>query len=248
MNSGYYAACTGLATRMQALDTIANNLANTSTVAFRATHNVFSSLLADAGNSSLSVVNQDANDYGILSATRLDQAQGALVRTNNDLDLAIEGPGYFMVKTATGTVYTRGGNFRVSPRGQLVTNEGDLVLGEGKAPITLIAGHVSISADGTISTDGAISGRVSLVEFAPSVQLQSAGGTYYTAVAKTAAPTAARASLVRQGMLENSNVNPVTSVVELITAQREVETMRHVLTLFSTDMDKTAAQDLPHVG
>lgn len=246
MNSGYYAACTGLATRMQALDTIANNLANTSTVAFRATHNVFSSLLATAGESALSVVNQDANDYGIMSATRLDQAQGSLVPTHNDLDLAIDGPGYFAVKTDTGIAYTRSGNFAVSARGQLVTNEGDLVLGEGNTPVTLVAGHVSISADGTISTDGAISGRLNLVEFAPSVQLQSVGGNYYSAPPKTA--VAAKTSMVRQGMLENSNVNPVTGAIELITAQREVETMRHVLTLFSTDMDKTAAQDLPHIG
>jgi flagellar basal-body rod protein FlgF len=246
MDSGYYAACTGLATRTQALDTIANNLANTSTPGFRATHNVFSSLLAGAGNQLLSVVNQDANDYGIMSATRLDQAEGSLVPTNNDLDVSVEGPGYFAVKTATGTVYTRAGNFSSSARGQLITDAGDPVLGEGNAPITLIPGHVSISADGTISTDGAISGRLQLVEFAPSVQLQSAGGTYYSAPANTAAP--AKASLVRQGMLESSNVNPVTSVVELITAQREAETMRHVLTMFDSDMDKTAVQDLPRLG
>jgi flagellar basal-body rod protein FlgF len=237
MNSGYYAACTGLMARTEALETIANNLANVSTVGFRASHNDFSSLLATTGNSPLSVLNQDANDYGVLSGTRLDTSQGALVKTSNDLDLAIEGPGYFAVQTAAGTVYTRGGNFRVSPAAQLITAAGDPVLGDNNRPITLVGGPIAISPDGTISTNGAISGRLKLVEFAPTVGIKAAG---------TAVP--AQKSQVRQGMLESSNVNPVTSVVELITAQREVETMRHVLTMFNTELDKTAAEELPRLS
>jgi flagellar basal body rod protein FlgG len=149
------------------------------------------------------------------------------------------------VKAQSGEVYTRGGSFRVSPQGQLITGAGDLVIGDN-GPITIAGQPITISADGTISAKGAISGRLKLVEFAPTVELQSAGGTYYTAPAGTA--TNATNSKVRQGMIESSNVNPVTSVVELITAQREVESMRHVLTMFSTDMDKTAAQDLPRVS
>lgn len=245
MSSGYYAACTGLMSRTAALDTIANNLANVSTAGFRASHNIFSSVLATTGNTPLSVLNQDANDYGVLSGTQLDTSQGALVRTGNDLDVAMEGPGYFAVQTAAGPVYTRGGNFRVSPQGQLITAAGDPVLGEN-GPITIVGDPVSISPDGTISTNGAISGRLKMVEFAAATQIRSAGGTYYTAPAGTA--VAAQSSQVRQGTLESSNVNPVTSVVELITAQREVETMRRVLTMFSTEMDKAAAQDLPRVS
>jgi flagellar basal-body rod protein FlgF/flagellar basal-body rod protein FlgG len=185
------------------------------------------------------------NDYGVLSGTQLDTTQGALVHTGNDLDLAIEGPGYFAVKTASGPVYTRGGNFRVSPAGQLTTAAGDPVLGDN-GPISIVGGPVSISADGTISANGAISGRLKLVEFPPTALVQSAGGTYYTAPVGTAVP--ASRSQVSQGALESSNVNPVTSVIELMTAQREVEAMRRVLTMFSTELDKTAAQDLPRVS
>jgi flagellar basal-body rod protein FlgF/flagellar basal-body rod protein FlgG len=231
--------------RTQALDTIANNLANVSTAGFRASHNVFRSVLATAGTSSLSVLNQDANDYGVLSGTRLDASQGSLVSTGNDLDLAVEGPGYFAVQTAGGTVYTRSGNLHVSPQKQLVTAAGDLIMGDS-GPITIVGEPISISTDGTISANGAISGRLKLVEFPPSVQMLSAGGTYYTAPAGT--DQAAVNSQVRQGMVESSNVNPVTSVVELISAQREVEAMRRVLTMFSSEIDKAAAQDLPRVG
>jgi len=245
MNSGYYAACTGLMSRTQALETIANNLANVSTAGFRASHNIFSSLLATTDDSSLSMLNQDANDYGVLSGTQLDTSQGALVKTGNDLDVAVEGPGYFAVQTANGPAYTRGGNFRVSPQGQLITAAGDPVLGDN-GPISIVGQPISISDDGTISANGAISGRLKLVEFAPTVDIESAGGTYYTAPAGSAA--VAKNTQVRQGSLESSNVNPVTSVVEMITAQREVETMRHVLSMFNTEMDKIAAQDLPRVS
>lgn len=246
MDSGYYAACSGLVSRTQALDTIANNLANVSTAGFRASHNVFSSLLSTSGSDSISMLNQDANDYGVLSGIELDTTQGALVTTNNDLDVAMEGPGYFEVKTSSGTVYTRGGSLKVSPQGQLVTPAGDEVMGESGAPITIVGAPVSISTDGTISINGAIAGRLKRVEFARGTQMQSAGGTYYTPVNGT--PVTSTASKVHQGMLESSNVNPVNSMIELIAAQREVETMRHVLSMFHSEMDKTAVQDLPRVG
>jgi flagellar basal-body rod protein FlgF len=246
MNSGYYAACTGLMARTEALETIANNLANVSTVGFRANHNVFSSLLATTGNSPLSVLNQDANDYGVLSGTQLDTSQGALVKTGNNLDLAMEGPGYFVAKTDAGPVYTRGGNFHISPQAQLVTAAGDPVIGDNNLPITLVGAPISISPDGTISSNGAIFGRLKIVEFAPTADVQSAGGSYYTAPPADA--VAATRSQVRQGMLENSNVNPMTTAVELITAQRDVETMRHVLTMINAELDKTAAQELPRTS
>jgi flagellar basal-body rod protein FlgF/flagellar basal-body rod protein FlgG len=245
MSSGYYAACTGLMARTQALDTIAHNVANVSTAGFRASHNVFSSALAAAGDSSLSVLNQDANDYGVLSGTQLDTSQGALTPTGNALDVAIEGSGYLSVQTASGTAYTRGGNLRVSSRGQLTTAAGDPVMGDN-GPIMIVGEPVSISTDGTISVNGAISGRLKLVEFAPTTPIQSAGGAYYTAPAGAA--VAASNSQVRQGMLESSNVNPTTSAIDLITAQREVESMRRVLSMYNTEIDKTAAQDLPRVG
>ena len=245
MSSGYYAACAGLMARTDALDTIANNLANVSTPGFRATHNAFSSLLATANDSPLSALNQDANEYGVLSGTRLDTTQGALVPTGNDLDLAIEGTGYFQVKTAAGPVYTRGGNFRVSPQGQLITSAGDPVLGDG-GPITIVGEPVSISTDGTISTNGAISGRLKLVEFPPATALESVGSTYYTAPAGTA--IAAVNSQVRQGSLESSNVNPVSGMVDLISAQRSAEMMEHALSMFNSEIDKTATQDLPKIS
>jgi flagellar basal-body rod protein FlgF/flagellar basal-body rod protein FlgG len=245
MDSGYYAACTALVSRTEALDTIANNLANASTVGYRAQHNVFSSVLQDASNSSQSPLSQAMNSFGVLSGTTLDQSQGALQKTDNNLDVAIEGSGYFVVQTPNGPMYTRNGGFQVSAKGQLITGASDPVMGSN-GTITLPPGEVSISSDGTISSKGAVAGKLKLVQFAPGTTLTSSGETYYSAPPKTEIP--ATNSTVKQGMLESSNVNPVTSMVELITAQRSAEMMQRALSMFNSEMDKTATQDLPKIS
>jgi flagellar basal-body rod protein FlgF len=244
MDSGYYAACTALVSRTQALDTIANNLANASTVGYRAQHNVFSSVLAAAGSAPGSSLNQAINNYGILSGTSLDLSQGALQKTGNDLDVAIQGGGYFVVQTANGEVYTRNGSFQVSNKGQLITAGGDPVEGD-RGSLAMVSGPVSISSDGTISSNGAVAGKLKVVKFPAGTTLTSAGGTYYSAPAGSA--TADTDSTVHQGMLESSNVNPVTSMVELITAQRSADTAQRALSMFNSEIDKTATQDLPKV-
>jgi len=245
MDSGFYAACTALVSRTQALDTVANNLANASTVGFRAEHNVFSSVLASTGNVPESALNLATNTYGVLGGDSLDQTQGALQKTGNQLDVGIEGRGYLVVQTADGPMYTRNGAFQVSSKGQLVTATGDAVMGD-RGVITMPPGPVSISADGTISSDGAVAGKLNVVEFPAGTELTSMGNTYYSAPLRTAAP--ATNSYVRQGMLESSNVNPVASMVELITAQRSAEMAQRALGLFNNEIDKTAAQDLPRVS
>jgi len=247
MDSGYYAACTALVARTQALDTVANNIANASTVGFRAERNLFSSVLADAGNASTSTLNPVINSYGILSGTMADTTQGTLEKTGNDLDLAIEGKGYFAVQTANGTMYTRNGSFELSSKDQMVTASGDLVLGD-RGPIVLpTGGKISISADGTISSDGAVVGKVKVVEFSVGTELTNTGNSLYAAPA-SATPLAPTDSTVRQGVLENSNVNAVSSMIQLVEAQRNAEMAQRALSMFNSEIDKTASQDLPKVS
>ncbi len=245
MDSGYYAACTALVSRTQALDTIANNLANVSTVGFRAERNQFSSILTNAGGGASTALDQAINNFGVLGGTSLDGTQGALQKTGNDLDVAIEGPGYFVVQTNDGPMYTRNGAFQVSSKGQLVTSTGDAVMGD-RGVISVPPGTVSISPDGTISSNGAVTGKLKVVEFPAGTELTTQGSTYYSAPANTAA--AATSSSVRQGALESSNVNPIASMVELVNAQRSAEMMQRALTMFNSEIDKTATQDLPKVS
>ena len=247
MDSGFYAACTALMARSQALDLVANNLANVSTPGFRGQQDVFRSLLASSSQYPMSGLNQAVNNYSVLGDSHLDLTQGNLEKTGNDLDLAIQGSGYFVVQTSAGQVYTRNGNFHVSPKGKLVTAQGDFVMGVGTTgPIDIVGGPVTISPDGTISVNGAVAGQIKVVDFPAGTALQSVGTTYYSAPPKSETP-ATNAS-VQQGSLEASNVNPVTTAVELVTVQRYAELMQRALSMFHSDMNQTAAQDLPRVS
>ena len=140
MDSGYYAAMTGLVARTQALDTAAANLANAQTPGYRAEREFFRSVLLgpDALDSQLG---ETVNNYGLLGGDRLSMAQGALEQTGNPLDLAIEGQGFFMVQTPNGVRYTRDGSFHRAPNGQLVTRAGEPVLSAAGQPIVDSAGR-----------------------------------------------------------------------------------------------------------
>ena len=246
MNSGLYGACAGLMARIQALDTIAANVANSSSAGFRGEENVFGTVLAEAGqHGRMSALNKATNSFSQIGHPQLDTTQGVITRTGNDLDLAIEGPGYFKVETATGTAYTRNGHFHADANGRLVTDAGEPVLGDGGV-IKLAKGKVSISANGTISCDGAISGKLSLVTFASGTKLINHGGSEYGAPAGSELPVSETS--LQQGALEGSNVSPMEGVVQLITAQRAAESMRHALTLIDGEIDKATVQDLARVS
>jgi len=245
MDSGFYAACAALMARSQALDLVANNLANTSTPGYRAQQNIFRSFLAAASGHPGSSLNQAVNDFGISGGSQMDLTQGNLEHTGNDLDFAVQGPGFFEVKTATGLAFTRNGNFQVSAKQQLTTAQGDPVMGE-EGPIRIVGGPVTVSADGTISVSGAVAGKIKLVEFPPGTALESIGKTYYSAPAKSEAP--AKQSTIAQGSLESSNVNPVAGAVELVAVQRYAEMMQRALGMFHSEFNRTATEDLPRVN
>ncbi len=243
MDSGYYAASAGLAAQMQALELVANNLANLGTAGYRGQQATFRSLLA-GHNNLWNPVNLSINNYGVLGGSATDMASGSLIPTGNSLDLAIAGKGFFVVPSSAGALYTRNGGFHRATDGRLLTAEGDPVLGE-QGPIRLPSGVVSVAADGTISVDGVVAGKLRIAEFAPATPLAAAGKALYTAPQGSELPAAS--SSIRQGMIEQSNVSSVEAVVQLITIQRNAEMMQRALALFDVQLNQTAVQDLPRV-
>ena len=246
MDSGYYAACTALKTQSNALELIANNVANINTTGYRAQLPSFESLLVEGRSSSINNGwSRMVNHFAVLNGTRLDLTEGNLQRTGNPLDLALDGPGFFAVQTTAGVLYTRDGNFRLSAKGQLTTAAGDAVLGTA-GPITVPGNaQIAIGPDGTISVGGAVTGKLRLIEVAPGAQLTAVGGQYYSAPAKAVTP--AVHTEIRAGMLESSNVNPVAAVVALITAQRQAEMVGRAMSAFYSDFNHIAADELPRV-
>lgn len=243
MNSGYYAACAGLKTQTQALDLIANNLANLGSAGYRAQQAQFQSILAAAHPGLLDPLNRAVNNFNVMSGARLDFSNGNLQTTGNALDLALEGSGFFAVQTSSGIRYTRNGAFQQSSDGRLVTVHGDAVLGE-QGPIALPAGEITISADGTLSVAGALAGKLRLVDLR-GAEVAPAGNSYYTADASQIRP--ARDTVVRQGALESANLDATAEIANLITVQRHAEMLARALSSFHSDFNRIATQELARV-
>ncbi|MBZ5547712.1 MAG: flagellar basal-body rod protein FlgF [Acidobacteriia bacterium] len=244
MDSGFYAACAGLRAQSQALEVSAHNLANVNTAGFRGQQTTFQSLLAVANPTVPTVLNLATNNFGVLEGSHLDRTAGNLEHTGNLLDLGIEGAGFFVIQTAGGTRYTRNGSFRVARSGELVTAAGDPVLGD-QGVIRVPAGAISVSADGTLSVNGAAAGTIRLVEFTPGARLTSESGTLVAAPDGSTQP--AKLTAIQQGTLESSNVNAIQSVMTLIGVQRHAEMLQRALSLFDSEFNRIATSELPRV-
>jgi flagellar basal-body rod protein FlgF len=245
MDSGYYAAMTGLVARSQALDTAAANLANVQTPGYRAEREYFRSVLLgpDAQGSQLG---ETVNNYGLLGGDRLNLAQGALQQTGNPLDLAIEGQGFFAVQTTNGIRYTRDGGFHRSQKGLLVTATDEPVLSTTRQPIALPPGEVSVGADGAVSVAGGVVANVGVFTFPVSTQLTPEGTNRYIAP-ENAKPVLAQESAIHQGAIEAANEDVVQGTMDLIMMQRQAEMMQKALTVFHTEFNKFATEDLARV-
>lgn len=244
MSSGIYAAGAGLLARSQALDVAAANLANAGTVGYRAERDEFRSVMLgpDALNSQLDAT---LNNFGVLGGSRLDLGQGALSPTGNPLDLAIEGDGFFAIQTKQGVRYTRDGEFERAQDGTLTTQAGEPVLDRKLQPIRIPAGEIGVGVDGAVSVNGAVAGKIALFGFPSGDALTAEGANRYAAA--TGAKPAAAAGAIHQGALEASNQNVVDGSLQLILMQRQAEMMQKALTVFHTEFNKIATEDLPKV-
>lgn len=245
MDSGYYAAMTGLMARTQALDTAAANLANAQTPGYRAEREYFRSVLM--GSEALhSQLGRTVNNYGLLGGQMLSASQGALQQTGNPLDLAIEGQGFFAAQTAQGVRYTRDGGFHRSQAGMLVTQAGESVLSSVGRPIPVPPGEVSVGADGVVSVAGGAVATVGVFIFPPSVQLIPEGANRYVAPAGVAAALTKDAN-IHAGAIESANQDAIHGTLDLIVMQRQAEMMQKALTVFHTEFNRFATEDLPKI-
>lgn len=244
MNSGLYAAFSAFAARMDALDVVANNLANSSTTGYKAQHEFYRSLPAWLQPSLTSPINSAVNHYGVLGGASLDLSPGSLQPTGNETDVALEGKGFFTVLTKNGLRYTRAGNFSLNVQRQLVTAQGDLVMGDQGA-IQIPAGPLAISPDGTISVSGTLVSKLKIADFADDTQLAAESNAYFAAPQAAAKP--ATDVSISQGNLEASNSDPVRTSVALIELQRSAQMMEKALSIFHNEFNRTAAVQIPQV-
>jgi flagellar basal-body rod protein FlgF len=235
-------AAGGIRSRMQSLDVVANNMANSSTSGYKSDGEFYSMFASEAasddgsGPSSVPTIDRQWTDFG----------QGLLEPTNNPLDFGISGKGFFTVQGPSGALYTRNGNFRFDPKGALVTNDGYPLLQQNGQPFQANPSRpVQVSRDGEISQDGISIGRMKLAEFPSTSGLTKQGSNYFQNNTGQDPSDATGAQLL-QGKIESSNVSASHGAVRLVSLMRQFEMMQKAIML-SNDMGKKAIEDVAKV-
>lgn len=217
MQDGLYVALSSQVALEKRMTTIADNVANMSTVGFRATEVKFEDVVSGVG--------QDAVSFTSPGDTYLSEKAGSLRETQSPFDFAIQGDAWFGIDTPAGTVMTRDGRFTMNDSGQLITHEGYAVLDAGGAPIQLdpLNGAPEVGRDGIIRQDGQLVASIGLFNFDPGPNFNRFGNS---GVIPPGAPDPIVDRIdigVAQGFLEESNVNPVLEMTRLIMVQRSFE-------------------------
>jgi flagellar basal-body rod protein FlgF len=214
METPGYTTLTRQSGLMREMQVIAHNIANASTTGFRREGVVFSEFVARLGDEP-SVSMADGN------ARLVDLSQAGLTQTGGTYDLGIQGEGFFLIATPDGERLTRAGSFTPSAEGSLVTPDGHALLDAGGAPVAVPVGArtVAISSDGTMSADGTPVAQIGLWQPADPLSLRHQAGTLFSADALEPA----EAAVLRQGFLEESNVQPIAEIARMIEVQRAYE-------------------------
>lgn len=225
-NSIYIAMSSALASQKR-LDVVANNIANANTPGFRQQRVVFSEELVATFDGRPS-----EKGFTAVAEASLDTEAGELEHTGNPLDVAIDGDGYFVMRGANGLMVSRAGTFRTAADGTLVDGSGMPVLGgsieDGLTPITTSpdGGRISVGADGTVAQGGTELARLAVVT-STGPGLSPTGGAHLSA--PDGSLQSVDAPSVASGYVENSNVNPVRGMVELIEISHAYQTSQKLM-------------------
>jgi len=234
MIRGIYNAASAMVARSKQQDVTSSNLANAGAAGYKR-RSVFLRRLSDAQNPAEKPWLQP-----LAEGTYTDFSQGVLEPTGEAFDAAIDGEGFFVVNTPQGERFTRNGDFSLSPSGELVTANGYQVLGDG-GPIALPDGELVIGEQGQVYVDGAQVGNLRVVTFANPQNLESVGGALYSS---NEGSVPADAATVRQGYVENANLDIVQEMVHMMTSFRYFETAQKAVQM----QDETLNQAVNNIG
>jgi flagellar basal-body rod protein FlgG len=244
-----YTAYTGMSNEQKRLDILSNNLANVTTAGYKQENTVSQSF-----DKVLGIKIRDAseafNDHAIghmslgvkLGELYRDYSQGALRKTSGTYDLAIAGDGFFAVRTVNrngeeSEKYTRDGNFRITNDGHVTDSEGNQLKTEGGVlEIPLDATDVAIKRDGSVYADGELVDKIKVVDFEDYDYLEKYGDNLFRAV--DGATEKGAVAEIHQGYIEQSNVNSVREMVEMITIERSYQAGSKAIQTADSMMDK----------
>ena len=248
MDSLSLTAASGMRARMESLEMLANNLANASTGGYKSDREFYGLYVsAEARGPETDGSGASPDTQPNIEKHWTDYSQGALHSTDNTLDFAISGRGFFAVNGPSGTLYTRNGNFSLSPTGVLTTGDGYAVRTRSGATIqTNGTGEpIQVQRDGNVVQEGQTLGQIQVDTFNEAADLNKRGLNYFYRIDSTKAPQAASAEVL-QGKLENSNAGPAEGAVRLVSIMRQFEMLQKAMNI-GADMNRHAIEEVAKV-
>ena len=236
-------AASGMRSRMESLDLLANNMANSSTGGYKADREFYSLYTAAEAQDS-----DSPTTMPLVEKPWIDLSQGTIANTGNSLDVALSGAGFFSVAGPNGTLYTRNGGFHLAADGRLVTTDGYPVRSVTGNPLTAQGSlPVDISRDGTVTQGGQAIGQLDVADFTSTAGLAKQGSNYFRVADPTVKPAAPSGTTVEQGKLEASNTGTAESAVRLVSIMRQFEMLQKAVSI-GNDMSKQAIEQVARVG
>jgi flagellar basal-body rod protein FlgF len=240
------AAVSGLRSRMQSLDLLANNLANSATSGYKSDreyYGLYSSTDSENGidggvGTSLPVVEKQWTDF----------SPGVLQATGNPLDVALDGKGFFTVNGPQGPLYTRNGSLKILPSGELASGDGYTLRSASGSTISVAAGkQINITKEGNVQQDGQTLGQINVVDFKSTDSLQKVGSSSFRNTNPNNQPAAVPGADIEQGKIEASNVPVAYSAMRLVGIMRQFEMLQKAIGI-SGEMDTKSIQEVARIG
>jgi flagellar basal-body rod protein FlgF len=242
MDNAQYVGLSNQMVLKRQMDIVANNIANADTTGFK-----FESLMTKTVPGSPAFTQGGPRPVKFVGADGVarDFGQGGLRRTDASLDVGIEGQGFLKVTTKAGDRFTRDGHLRTDSNGVITTQSGDAVADDGGGTITVDSqkpGEITITPDGVVSQGKERIGKLGVYKFDSLSALEKTGDNYYQNSSNQTAVAAPDAKL-RQGMLENSNVNPILQITKMIEVSRAYESVSQMISA-EADLSRTSVSRL----
>lgn len=216
-------------------DIVSNNLANVNTIGFKKDYTFF-----DAYEKKL----QQVNNLSI--HTVKDFSQGEFEETNNPLDFALSGEGFFTIERGNENIYTRNGHFEMDGNGYLVDGEGNYVMGQqGKILLSGDYENVSnifVSGEGEVYVDERLVGKLMISDFADNTEVERLSGSVFRVNNPDDVRVLDSEAVIMQGRIEQSNVNPISEMINLIELQRSFESSQKTIRILDETLNRAATQ------
>lgn len=238
MENTTYIAMSRQEALMRKLDIIANNMANTNTTGYKADELMFREFLVPT-RSSKSALGDKLSFVQDFGAVR-DTHEGPLTKTSNPLDLAIHGDSYFEVETQAGMRFTRAGHFRTDEAGMLVDDQGHAVMDTRDQPVIFAPNEkdITITPDGSVATNTGVIAKLKAVRFDNPQNMRRIGDGLYDSPDEAIPVDRPQ---IMQGMLEDSNVQPVAEMTSLVSVSREYEANQKIIEAENTRRQQAIA-------